>query len=143
MSNTFLKGLATVLLLVNGVGALMGGGNLIAHPDGSSLKMPLYLLQYSPFKDFFIPGIMLFVTSGLGSMLALLTIIFKVKKSYLFVVAEGAILTGWIVIQVTLIRSIGTLHYVFGGVGLLLMLMGYLLRRDDAPVPPKPSVKSS
>jgi hypothetical protein len=121
MSKSFLKVSAIILLLVNGVGALFGGGNLIAHPDGSSIGMPLYLLQYFPFKDFFIPGIILFITNGLGSMLALLSVLFKMKKSYLSVMAEGALLTGWIIIQVILIRSIGTLHYVFGGIGLLLI----------------------
>lgn len=37
----FLKSAAVLLLLFNGTGALFGGWQLIAHPDGSSLQLTL------------------------------------------------------------------------------------------------------
>ena len=53
--------LVSLLLVFNGVGALIGGWLLITQPDGSALKLSLDLLKHTPFHNFLIPGIILFV----------------------------------------------------------------------------------
>ena len=62
---TFFKILAGVLLIINGMGALYGGLNLIVYPNGNSLQLPLEYLNHSPFNNYFIPGVILFVMNGL------------------------------------------------------------------------------
>jgi hypothetical protein len=59
------------------IGALFGGGVLIISPDGSILSMPLSMLENSPFNNFLIPGLILFV--GLG-MLPLITAIYLISE---------------------------------------------------------------
>ena len=62
-------------LALLGVGAVFGGGVLIVSPSGNLFGMPLSLLDKSPFPDFLIPGIILFVVLGLvpcGLVFALL-----------------------------------------------------------------------
>ncbi|MEP7233678.1 MAG: hypothetical protein ABI778_00150 [Ignavibacteriota bacterium] len=127
----FLKVLASFLLLMNGVGAVYGGWMLISHPDGSGFGMPLSILQYSPFTDFFIPGIILFIVNGLGSLLVFVLLFRRVRKYEWYVIGEGAILTGWIFIQVILIRGVGAPHFIFGAIGLLLIITGWLLGRKE------------
>jgi hypothetical protein len=38
------------------------------HPDGSSIEMSLDWLQHTPFQDYLIPGIILFIANGLFSI---------------------------------------------------------------------------
>jgi small-conductance mechanosensitive channel len=52
-------------LFVLGVGAVGGGFALAAAPDGSLLGMPLSMLEHSPFKNFFGPGLILAVLLGI------------------------------------------------------------------------------
>src|SRR5689334_5647077 len=69
--------LLIVLHIFLGIGALFGGGTMILSPDGSILQLPLRMLQYSPFPNFLIPGLILFV--GLG-VVPLITAIFLISE---------------------------------------------------------------
>lgn len=127
----FLIVVSILLLLLNGIGALYGGYHLIAHPDGSSLQLTTDWLEYSPFDDFLIPGIVLFLANGLGSIFVIFSLIFQFSYRYWLVIIEGSILLFWIIIQVLMLRVIDTLHIIFFSVGLLLILLGYLLIKSD------------
>lgn len=126
---SFLSIFSGILLLFNGIGALFGGYHLIAHPDGSSLQMPLSMLATTPFTDFLIPGIILFVANGVSSLAVFTTLVVKYKNSALLISAQGIILAGWILIQVLLIQGVHALHFIFGGVGLLLIICGWLQQK--------------
>lgn len=126
---TFLKAISFALLLLNGVAALFGGGNLIMDPDGSSLSLSLSLLQYSPFHSFLIPGIILFVSNGVCSIVILVLIAFGIKKYSWYIMVQGAILAGWILIQVLMIRMVEGLHIFMAIVGIVLILCGAALLR--------------
>ena len=54
------------LLAFLGLGAIGGGGALIISPSGKLLGgLPLSILERSPFDNFLVPGIILFVVLGL------------------------------------------------------------------------------
>jgi len=57
--------LLLLLLLLQGIGALYGGFKLINDPSGNSLKMPAEWLKGTPFPDFRIPGLVLFIVLGI------------------------------------------------------------------------------
>ena len=64
-----------ILLGFLGLGAIGGGGVFMVSPSGKLFGMPLSLLDKSPFPDFLIPGIILFIVLGLvpcGLVIALL-----------------------------------------------------------------------
>jgi hypothetical protein len=122
--------LAAALLLLNGIGALYGGINLILHPDGSSIKLSPHWLLHSPFSNYFIPGIILFVANGILSMSAFTALIMQLKNYTYFVLAQGAILTGWIIIQMYLIQTIHPLHIILGCMGLILVIVGIILSKN-------------
>jgi hypothetical protein len=97
--------LSIALLLINGLGALYGGGNLMIYPDGSGFGMPLSLLAHTPFHNFLIPGIILFIANGLSSILVCAALLLNVRYAWLLVLAQGSVLVGWIVIQIILIQG--------------------------------------
>ncbi len=121
--------LAAALLLFNGIGAIYGGYHLITHTDGSSLQMSTDYLKYSPFDNYLIPGIVLLVMNGLCSFVVIAAMIVKYKNTSLLIIGQGAILTGWIAIQIAMVRMIYYLHFILGGAGLLLILLGFALWR--------------
>lgn len=121
--------LSAALLIFNALGALYGGGSFMLYPDGSGLQMPLSYLEHTPFRNFFIPGLILFVANGLLSTVALATYWLHRPAYPLWVLAQGAILAGWILCQIALIRIVVELHYIMGGTGLALMLCGWWLWR--------------
>ncbi len=125
----FLYTCAVLLLLLNGTGAVYGGWQLIAHPDGSGLSMTVEYLRYSPFKDYFIPGLVLFIANGLGSFAVLLAIALRYRRAAWLIMAQGAVLCGWIGIQLCMVRIVYYLHFVMGATGVLLLVCGALLYR--------------
>lgn len=128
---TFLKIFALLLLLFNGTGALYGGWSLITQPSGSGLGMDVSLLESTPFHDFTVPGIVLFIANGLFSMAVLAALLFKHRFSPWLVILQGIILAGWIVVQVLLIQTYHPLQLILGSVGALLIATGWLLQKEQ------------
>ena len=130
--NPKLKILAAFLLLFNGIGAIYGGRNLIMHPDGSSLEITTEWLKYSPFDNFLLPGIILFVVNGLFSLFVLIAVITNSQFRGKLIFAEGILLCGWILIQMIMLREVNFLHITLGSVGILLVIIGNLQISDDS-----------
>src|SRR5690349_2082272 len=116
------------LLLFNAIGAVYGGSSLMLHPDGSGLGMTTALLKNSPFPDFFVPGLVLFLINGLFSLFCF----FLTFRNYRFttsaIMLQGALLMGWILIQVWMIETLDILHFVMGGTGFFLLMLGAVAR---------------
>ncbi len=129
MKKSVLKILIALLLLINGSGAIYGGLSLVLHPDGSNIGLSLHWLALTSFTDYFIPGIILLVSNGLLSIFVLLMLALKSKRAAMLVIMQGAVLTGWLLIQVWLIRTIHFMHLLMGAIGLLLLLLGFVLHR--------------
>ncbi len=116
--------ISIILLIFNSVSALFGGAALIADPTGEWLGMGLQLLEGSPFADFLIPGIVLFIIPGIGSALAAYSVVSRKKKYYLDIITIGIVFTVWIVVQVKITGSFHFLHALYGGLGLALIALG-------------------
>jgi hypothetical protein len=123
----FYKIIASLLLLFNGIGALYGGWSLITQPDGSGLQLSLDLLEQTPFQNYLIPGITLFVANGLCSLAVFVVMMLNIKVYSWLVMLQGAVLTGWIVIQMILIQTVYFLHIILGSIGLLLIVCGWVM----------------
>jgi hypothetical protein len=122
---------AAVALVFLAVSAIMGAVPLIKDPSGQSMGMPPGILQHTPFHSYLIPGIVLLVSQGLMG-LAVLTITVFCKRGYgQWIGFQGCMLFGWITIQVILVRGVIWLHYVYWGLGLLLIGCGWALYRKE------------
>ncbi len=116
------------LLLFNGLGALFGGYSLMKDPSGSQIQLPANLLEHSPFSSYFIPGLILFCFNGVFSIVALFAVLLKLQKYTFLVILQGLILLTWILVQITMIRTLSYLHFVLGGTAILLIVTGVRLR---------------
>lgn len=131
-ARSFLKYIALLLLLLNGIGALVGGIPMILYPDGSANGISLDYLQFSPFVDYFIPGVVLVTVNGCLSMLVFMALVFNVRHHGLLIVGQGVLLLGWIVIQIGMIREVNFLHFAFASIGIALVMLGNYLRRFES-----------
>lgn len=129
MPTLILRILIAFLLLFNSIGAFYGGWSFITHPDGSGLGMNLTFLEASPFDDYLIPGIVLISVNGVFCLVVLILHLLKYRGHEWFVMAQGALLLGWILIQVVMIREVIALHWIMGSVGLALLICGRVLQK--------------
>lgn len=129
MLKIILKIAAVILLLFNGIGALYGGLSFMLHPDGSGLGMSAGYLRYSPFSDFFVPGLILFICNGVYSLGAVTLVVISHRYAAWAVLLQGTILVGWIVVQMLMVRDFQELHAVMLGTGMLLIALGVGMRK--------------
>ena len=76
-ASTILRNILIFQLSFLSLGALAGGGMLIISPEGALLGMPLSVMGNAPFKDFLIPGIILFMVFGVCPALLLYPLLRK------------------------------------------------------------------
>jgi hypothetical protein len=107
---------------------LICGLAMMTSPDGSTLSLPAALLGPTPFKNFFIPGLILAGIVGGVSMIALYFTFTHQPNRYNWSVAAGLILCGWIIGQVILIGAANWLHVAYFVAGLLIFLLSWRLK---------------
>jgi hypothetical protein len=127
---TIAKVMAGILLAVTGISAMLGGAALIIDSSGSSLKLPVELLNNTPFASYLLPGLVLFVAVGVLSLAAFFLLLGEAKNFPTLVFYQGVILTGWIMAQIYLLPLTHVLQLFFGLTGIALMLCGSLLMRS-------------
>ena len=113
-----------VILLFNAIGALSAGYLFMTDPSGVKMGMSTEMLQYSPFHDFFIPGVVLFIANGLLSAVTLVLYLTGHKLALRLVLLQGVILCTWIFVQMIMLRLIHPMHLVMAAAGLLLIFYG-------------------
>ena len=124
------KNMKTVLFILISFVALtatISGLLLISKPDGSIIHLPLFLLQTTPFKNFLIPGIILTTIVGGANLLAVVYNIRRHISRYNWAIAGGIMVGGWTVVQILLIQSADWLHFLYLGIGSLIILLAYQL----------------
>lgn len=101
-----------------GIGAMGGGMMAILNPQGPA-GLPLDSLNNSPFRDFLIPGIILFAVIGVGNVLSALSLHLKSKyQGYISSIFSWALVI-WIVVQCIMLQSVVSLHVIYFIIGLV------------------------
>lgn len=101
-----------------GIGAMAGGLAAITNPE-KPLGASVELLKNSPFSNFLIPGIILFVVIGLGNVISAFMFRFKSRfQGYISSVFSWALVI-WIVVQCIMLHAIVFLHVLFFIIGLI------------------------
>lgn len=119
--------ISAVLLVLNGVPALIAGAGMMLDQSGGFLGLDLGLLETSPFYNYFIPGIVLFLFNGVFSLVTLYALIRQIRLYSLLIILQGIVLTGWITFQIMLITDPSWLQLGYGFVGILLIVSGLKL----------------
>lgn len=100
------------LCLFTGLTAVAGGITLLSSPRDVA-----GLLEHSPFDSFVLPGLLLLLVVGVGNLAAAGMEARRFERSELAVLGAGATLTGWIVIQLAMIRTVSFLQLIYFLIG--------------------------
>jgi len=101
-----------VVLGYEGLGALTGGGLLIASPDGRYMDMPVGIM-HGTFHDFLIPGIILF-TLGLLNIAAFIAVLRRTRWDWIAAsLAVGGLMV-WFFVEIVILRELHWLHVMWG-----------------------------
>jgi len=130
------------LLLISllSLGALYGGLFMLIDPSGEALKMPITMLENSPFHDYLIPGIILFIFFGLFPILLLralvknsysrffegLNILTDMHWAWTFVIYLSIALIIWIQVQMEIIGEVHWIHTLYTLWGLAMIALGLM-----------------
>ena len=113
-----------VLQLFIGLGAVGGGLALVLEPSGSKLGIPLEMLNRSPFSTYLVPGIVLLVVNGLGSLVGGAASFTRHRFAGAIAMVLGIFLVAWIMLQVYWFAGFHWLHVLYLGLGILESVLG-------------------
>jgi hypothetical protein len=132
----FFRSQLIFLMFFLSIGALFGGYMLISDPSGNSLKFPEGSLANSPFSDFTIPGVFLFISLGVFPLSLIYPLIFRpswewanllniYKNRYwawTYSLYVGIILVIWIDIQIYLIGGGTLIQFSYALIGISIVI---------------------
>lgn len=119
-----------VLQVFIGVGAVAGGLGLALDPSGESVGIPLELLEETPFATFLIPGVVLFAVNGLGSLTGTIASFARHRYAGRAAIALGTFLIAWILVQVYWFAGFHRLHWLYLGLGIVEVALGWSVRKS-------------
>lgn len=122
MSRALLKSLLGTLELLVALSALFGGFQLMRDPSGLALQLPgTHLLAGTPFPDYYWPGVILLVVNGVFPIVVGIASALGQAWSRWGHLAVGALLTGWMAVQLAMIGYVFALQGVMLALGLLML----------------------
>lgn len=136
----FVAWILIVLLFFLGIGGMISGAMLFAAPDGSLLGMSATLLQGSPFPDFLIPGIILFLFVGVFQTFTAWGLLTRTRWNGPNVInpfkhfhwawtaswAAGVIMLIWIIVETFLLGYVSVLQPIITVWGIVLVVLALL-----------------
>lgn len=141
----------TLVLLVEGAAALVGGIQMLRDPFGEPLGMPVEGLAGSPFVSYLVPGLLLTVVLGIYPLLAALLLWWRpswpamawlerlTHRHWTCTVAAtaGVGMLVWIAVQVAMLGASHPLQAVIAGMGLVAVAFAFMpdTRRAYQPAP--------
>lgn len=116
------------LQLFIGVTALFGGYKLLSDPTGAALGLNTSILSGSPFHNFLIPSIFLFLVLGCGNTVYAVKAVYrKTCTAEIANIALGFFLVLWILLQVRWIGYINWLQPFYIILGMMQISLGIYL----------------
>jgi len=101
-----------IVLAYEGLGALAGGGMLVAKPDGRYMDIPVSIM-HGAFRDFLIPGVILFGL-GLLNVAAFVAALRKSRADWLWAGLAIGGLGVWFLVEIIILRELHWLHVMWG-----------------------------
>ncbi len=123
----FLLLILGIIQVMVAVGALPVGYLFIVHPDGSALGMNIEMLKNSPFSDYLIPGIALFLFNGIYHLTSAIICFLRNNLAPYFAAISGIGLIIWILVQVYAIGLNSYLQPVYLTIGFSEFILGLIL----------------
>lgn len=132
-----------VLILLQallGLGALAGGFGFMVSPNGDAIGIPVTVLTYSPFSNFLIPGIILFVMLGIVPIIIMTSLVkqwscraaqaLNIYKdmhwAWTYSLYIGFAVIIWITVQMCMLGDVAILHIIYIFLGLIIQMVTLL-----------------
>lgn len=111
------------LLLFQGLSGVAGGFGLIGDPTGEAIGIPRAWLEGSPFRNYLIPGVVLFAVLGVVPLIVARAVWVGLRGSRTAALIVGAALVVWIVVQILVVgyQTKPPLQAFYGSLGLILV----------------------
>jgi hypothetical protein len=113
------------LLAFGALNAFAGGYYGMAGAEG----VPKEWLEGSPFDDYFIPGLVLFVVVGGSFLAAAIAVLARLRVARTAAFGAGAIVLGWLAAETAVIGYVSWMQPATTIGGLLVLLFAWLLPR--------------
>ncbi len=140
MKSKATRNLLIALLAFLGLGAMGGGAVLIVSPSGKLMGMPLSILNPSPFSDFLIPGIILFLVLGVVPLLLIVALLKKptsklaeyfnyyadIHWAWTYTIYIAFVLIFWIQIEMVLLNAVSWLHTFYMLLAVVIIFVALL-----------------
>lgn len=112
------------LIAFQAVSGIYGGAALVLDPTGSTLQMPISLLEGSPFSDYLLPGIILFSVLGIFPAIVCYGLLRKMEWAWLGTLVVGIALVIWIGVEVAMVgyHSEPPLQFIYGVLGVIILI---------------------
>jgi len=111
------------LLAFGALNAVAGGCYGLSGAEG----VPREWLAGSPFTDYFIPGLILFTVVGGAFLFAAISALARFRVARTSAFAAGAVVLGWIAVQVAIIGYVSWMQPVTTVAGLVVLVLAWLL----------------
>jgi len=120
-----------LLLLFNGLGGVLGGIGVMK----SIMPFPEVWLEGTPFRSYFLPGLILCIVVGGSHLAAAFALLSRRTMAKLASLIAGIILTGWMIGELKLIGFQAPIQVWFVGVGLLEVGLSFAKLRRAMAIP--------
>lgn len=124
---------AIVLLAFLALSAIAGGVPMIANPYGNPVGMPQSLLRTTPFHSYLAPGILLLAFNGLLALWCFWEVWARRTGYGAWTAFQGIVLLVWLTVECLMLRIVVWPHYLYGAVGLALLIAGIVLTTETKP----------
>ncbi len=118
---TWQRNALLAILAYEVIGCIIGGTLLIISPDGSKMEMPVHIM-HGIFKDFLIPGIILFAL-GIINSFAFISVYRKTSNDWRDALLSMTLMIVWFTVEILILRELHWLHAMWG----LPVLYGWVL----------------
>ena len=93
--------------------------------------VPTEWLAGSPFRDYFIPGLILFVVVGGSFLVATIAVFAHLRIARLAAFSAGIIVFGWLAVQIAIIGYVSWMQPATAITGLFVLILAWLLPEPD------------
>jgi hypothetical protein len=120
-----------ILSSIVGVLATMIGFMMMTVPDGNMINLNVAVLKSTSFKDFRVPGVVLFLTVGLSNLLAVFYLFVNHKSKFNWSIIGGVLLITWVIAQFMLIDTSRWVDVIALTIGALIVFISMQLKGKE------------
>ncbi|MEO1260961.1 MAG: hypothetical protein AAFZ15_19330 [Bacteroidota bacterium] len=140
MNKSISSQLLMLFLFIQILSALPAGWSFISDPSGGIIGISTDLLDDSPFADYLIPGLLLFIVLGLFPIIILYGLIkkrpFKLAEkinlypnqhwSWTLAFYFGIVLVVWINVQLFFLKEFFIFQFIYSMLGVMLIILAHV-----------------